>query len=257
MANTITFLKNYQRFAWNVRLISAKSYLASFKTSQDEQEKKVMMLRITDELISSTEDLAMWIAAIESRKNPTKQFRDVWEFMLQVRATDDQIAQTLNEIARVRTALGLIKKLKLASIKHLSVAAKMDEPTLTAVLEKILEAVKEAKHNRTASRGVLLRFHNKVKHGMMIQDYGNELFIRDLKTKMNKKLNRISRKNRNLYLQIDIDRAEKMVGTIEANCYAMHGLVSLVIYDFIDQLLNKKRKLTEKQKKFWAEALNG
>jgi len=47
-----------------------------------------------------------------------------------------------------------------------------------------------------------------------------------------------------------------MVGTIEANGYAIKSIISLLFYDFIEQLQNKKKRMTEKQKKFWLEVLN-
>jgi hypothetical protein len=257
MANTVTFLKNYIKFAWEVRLITAKIFITKFQQSNDDSEKKVMMLRIVEELISSTEDLAMWIAATEARQRPTKKYRDVWEYLLQIEATDDQIVHILNDAARARTANGLARKLNLAPLSQLTVAAKMSEQDLIGIITELLKAVKAARHNRTAARKLLLRFHNKVKHGMMVQDYNGELYVRDLRTKINKSTNRITRKNRNVYLALDFERAKKMVGTIEANCYAVRGLASLLMYDFINQLINRKRKkLTDKQKRFWEEALN-
>lgn len=251
MANTITFLKNHQRFGWRVRTLTAKTYLEKMTNTSEDQEKKVMILRITEELISSTEDLAMWIGAMQTRGNPTKAYKDVWEYMLLGRASDEQIVTILKDVARAKTANGVIRKLRLASIDKIADAANMDGSDIQSILLKILEAVKASQLNRTVKRGVLLRFHNKVKHGMMVQDYGHELFIRDLM--LGKKQRK---RNRNLYLDINIDKGKKMIETIEANGYAIKSIISLLFYDFIEQLENKKHRMSDKQKKFWIEALN-
>jgi len=207
MANTITFLKNHQRFAWKVRIVTAHTYLEKLVSTSDEQVKKVLILRITEELISSTEDLAMWIGATQTRSNPTKAYGDVWEYMLLGSATNRQIVEILKDIARVKTANGLIKKLHLAPIEKIASVANMSREDIQNILSKILEAVKASQSNRTVRRGVLLRFHNKVKHGMMVQDYGHELFIRDLMLGKNGR-----KKNRNLYLDLDTEKAEKNGG---------------------------------------------
>jgi hypothetical protein len=251
MANTITYLKNHQRFAWKVRIITANTYLEKLMRTIDDEEKKVMVLRITEELISSTEDLAMWIGAIQTCGNPTKVYKDIWEYMLLGRATNKQIVDILKDTARARTPNGLIKKLKLAPIEKIAISANMSKEDIKAILSNVLAAVKASQSNRTVRRGVLLRFHNKVKHGMLVQDYGHELYIRDLMLGKNGR-----KKNRNLYLDLDIEKSRKMFGTIEANGYAIKSIISLIFYAIIEQIKSKNKKMTKKQKKFWLEALN-
>lgn len=255
MANTVTFLKNYKDFGFSIRLITAKSYLEKFQSSMDPKVQKSMMLRITEELIASTEDLTMWLSASMEREKQVKKYRDIWEFLLQCEADDEDMIKILKKVARIRTSGGLLKRLKLPPMKEIITFLKTDEDTVIKLVDKLLESIKASLHNRTASKRVLVRFHNKVKHGMMVQDYGNELFIRDLKTKINKKTNRITRKNRNLYLEVDLERAKKMVGSVEANAYAIKTLIILLLCDYAYDLKTSKKRLTKNRRKFLEEVL--
>lgn len=67
--NTIEFLKNYNNFAYKVRHQTAKTFLERLRQSSNEDERRVMMLKIVEELIASTEDLAMWYLAVKRRSN--------------------------------------------------------------------------------------------------------------------------------------------------------------------------------------------
>lgn len=132
-----------------------------------------------------------------------------------------------------------------------------DSKTILSLFKNLLTAIRSSLHNRTITKNVLLRFHNKVKHGMMVQDYGNDLYIRDLKIKINNK-GRVIRRNRNLYLRIDEEKAKKMVGTIEVNLAAIHFIVILFmsIYGYI---IKKKKesgkKFSKKEMLFLQESL--
>jgi len=103
----------------------------------------------------------------------------------------------------------------------------------------------------------LLKFHNKIKHGMVVQDYGNELYIREIEANHPKKGKRLYRRNRNLYIPFDVDKAKSMVGTVEANAYAVKTLVILLMADITYKLETKKRKLGKRQRIFWEESLRG
>lgn len=255
MANTVTFLKNYKDFGFSVRLITAQTYLEKFSSSLDSKVKKSIMLRITEELIASTEDLTMWLSGTMERRKQSRKYRDIWEFLLQCEADDEDIVKILRQVARTRTSKGLIKKLQLPPLKEIITFLKTDEETFLKLVDKLLESIKASLQNRTAAKRVLVRFHNKVKHGMIVQDYGNELYIRDLRTKINNHTNRITRKNRNLYLPIDEDRAKKMVGSIEANSYAIKTLVILLLCDFAYEIKAGKKRMTKNRRKFLEEIL--
>lgn len=248
--NTIIFLKNYNQFAFRVRLDTALCYLEKMNQTTDISIKKVMMLRITEELLNSTEDLTMWLSAFAKRNNfqSMKNASDVWEYMLLCFASDKFVNDNLASFTRARTTKGLMKKMNV-SIEELAEFGKIDATSLEELMAKLLETIKGAQNNRTASRGVLLRFQNKIKHGMMVLDDGSKLYIRDLKIKKYKK-------NRNLELPLNEVRAEKMVGTVKANCYAVKNIITLFLLHYATLLKASKKPLSKKDQKFWAEAIN-
>ncbi len=255
MANTITFLKNYKDFGFKVRILTARSYLNTMLTNSDPQIKKVMMLRIIEELISSTEDLAMWLAAVDQRERSDKRRRDVWEYLLLCQANDEFVKRILQSVSKVKTGKGLLRKLNLPPLGALVEAGKLDEKSIVALLDKLAETIRSSHHNRTASGNLFIRFHNKVKHGMIVQDEANGLFIRDLRIKTGK-TGRIIRKNRNIYLPLDEERAKKIVGTIEAVGYAVKNLSVLMLLHYWHKLKTRKRKLSKSELKFWEESLS-
>lgn len=254
MANTITFLKNYKDFGFKVRITTAKTYLNTLQQNPDTEVKKIMMLRLIEELISSTEDLAMWLAAVEQRENPDKKRRDIWEYLLLCQANDAFVKDILKSVSRVKTGKGLLKKLSLPPLSELVEGGKMDEKSITALLDKLLETIKASNHNRTAANSLFIRFHNKVKHGMMVQSEANGLFIRDLSLGKGKS-GRIIRRNRNMFLDFNEDRAKKIVGSIEAVGYAVKNLVTLLLLHYWYNLKTRKNKLSKKEIDFWTEAL--
>lgn len=254
MANTITFLKNYKDFGFKVRIITAQTFLNTLLESKDIEIKKIMMLRLVEELISSTEDLAMWLAAVEQRENSDKKRRDIWEYLMLCQANDVFVKNTLKSVSRVKTGKGLLKKLRLPPVDELAQAGKLDEKSITPLLDKLLETFKTAYHNRTAANNLFIRFHNKVKHGMMVQNETNGVFVRDLTIDTGKS-GRIIRRNRNLYLDLNDEKAKKITGSIEATGYAIKNLVTLLLSHFWYQLKTRKRKLSKKEIRFWIEAL--
>lgn len=253
MANVITFLKNYGNFGWKIRQITSQVYLTTLLTSSDKQVKKVMMVRIAEELVSSTEDLAMWLAAMGSRMVQNKRYRDEWEYLLGCKVNDESVSKVLREFARCKTADGLLKKFKLPPTSILLEFLKTDEESLMRLLEKMLETTKVSLKNRKVERGLLLRFHNKVKHGMAVED-DTGLFVRDRQQKVSKKGKFITR-NRNIVLRLDEDKAKKMVGTIETNANMVKFISSLLLSDYAYKLRTYRRKLGKRQIRFWEEAL--
>jgi len=257
MANVVTFLKNYKDFGFKVRYVTAKNYLNTLLTTTDFVEKKIMLIRITEEVISSTEDLTMWLAAINNRNNLSNKCRDIWEYLINCWATDEEVLKILKQYSRVKTGKGLLTKFKTPPVVKILTYLKTDEVTFNKLLDKLLESIKASLHNRTAGRKVLLKFHNKIKHGMVVQDYGNELYIREIEANHPKKGKRLYGRNRNLYIPFDVDKAKSMVGTVEANAYAVKTLVILLMADITYQLETKKRKLGKRQRIFWEESLRG
>lgn len=254
MATTITFLKNYQTFAFRVRMDTSKIYLEKMLASDDPQIKKVMMLRITEELISSTEDLTMWLAAMLERSRFSSRIADVWEYLLQLQATDEQTLALLKSLTRIRTGNGLYRRFTLPPIEKIAEFTKTGVETIMPFFDNLLKAIKSSYRNRTVSKKILLRFHNKVKHGMVIQDYGSGLFIRDFKPRRKG----ARKSNRNIFLPLDEVKAKKMVGTIEVNSVAVKFLVILFMTDYgymMEQRKSSGKKLSKKELLFLQESL--
>ena len=206
------------------------------------------MLRITEELMNSTEDLIMWLSAFRDRNNyesVAKNPKDVWEYLLLCWASHDFVNKNLADFAKVSTVDEFVEKLNI-SLSVFSEFAKFDENEIRKLLEKLLETINGAYTNRTVSDGVLLRFQNKVKHGMMILDEGDKLYIRDFASGI----------NRNLELPIDLKKAERMVGTIESNCYAVKNIITLFLFHYAKILNESKFPLSEAEIKFWKESLS-
>jgi len=86
-----------------------------------------------------------------------------------------------------------------------------------------------------------------------VQDYGNDLYIREIEANKARNGKRLYRRNRNLYLPFDSEKAKKMVGTIEANAYAVKTLIILLMADISYGLEMRKRRFGKQQKKFWEE----
>jgi hypothetical protein len=89
---------------------------------------------------------------------------------------------------------------------------------------------------------------------MIVQEENNGVLVRDLRLDKGKS-GRIIRKNRNIFLDLNEDRAEKMVGTIEANAYGVKNLCVLMLLHFAYKLKTRKRKLSKAELKFWSETL--
>ena len=88
---------------------------------------------------------------------------------------------------------------------------------------------------------------NKIKHGMMVyldQD-SNKIWLRIFNVKYSGKgkKKRISRQNRNIEILIDIDKAERMVGTTKAYGQAIEALINLLLIDYKYRIISKKIKL--------------
>lgn len=254
MATAVTFLKNYRQFGRKVRILTAQTYLEKLQLTQDVSEKKVMMLRITEELIASSEDLTMWLAGLKQKEAFNNNIDNIWDYLLVTSATEEQIEGELKNLARARTGMGLYKKFNLPSIDYLARFAKTDKDTILSLFMKLLEVIKASLHNRTARRKVMQRFHNKVKHGMVIQDYGSNLYIRDYKLPTSTK----RRSNRHLYLDLEEDRFKKMVGTIEATTSVIDFIVSLFLADYGSKIEKRRmegKKISKKEMRFLKDSL--
>jgi hypothetical protein len=113
-------------FANGARYRTAQLYLKEFETSDHLPTQKLMMVRIVVELIASTEDLAMWLVAIHERNAKNPRYKDIMQKILNVFIKEDgdkpaksqsEATKILKNFKRIKTADGLLKKLKLPSVK--------------------------------------------------------------------------------------------------------------------------------------------
>ena len=61
--NKFEFLKNYKEFAAYIRYRTNSVLFNQLRISTDPFDKRSLMLRIIEDLASSTEDLSMWLVA--------------------------------------------------------------------------------------------------------------------------------------------------------------------------------------------------
>lgn len=224
--NRFEFLKNYKDFACRVRYITSNTLLSQLKVSTNPEEQKALMLRIVEDLVTSTEDLAMWLVTIHARNDGNRRYQNEWERLLMLEITQEQSRKILLSYKRIKTVKGFLKKLDFPTIYQLRVKLGQNEQVIIDAVEAIRFTIETAVKTREDGARIVERFHNKVKHGMMVySDVGsNTSWVRDFSAKIIRSSGRISRHNRNFDIPIDIDKAERIVGTIKANAQGI-GLI--------------------------------
>ena len=256
MINTIQFLKNYEVFASQARYHTALLFLNELKNNNLKQNnKKLLKLRIIEEYISATEDLALWLLVVSKRLDKSSNL-DIWERLLLAEATPLQAKDFLNSVARLRSPKSILKKLDIISTEKLISILQINQAETNESLSYIIKAIKVTIQNRKASKEALIRAHNKIKHGMVVYLDGKDidtLLIRDLRMVGPKR----SKRKRNRYFQIkfDINRAEELVENILVISHAIRGLIYLVQADFRYRIISDK-KITKKTKIYWLSELD-
>ena len=257
MINTIQFLKNYDVFASQARYHTAKLYLNELKNNKElkPNNQKLMKLRIIEEFVSATEDLSLWLLIVSKRLDKLKKL-DIWERLLFAEATTEDAKIFLEGLGRLRTPNSILKKLDIISSKILSKQLSVSEKELDESLQYIMKAIKVTIQNRKVSKGVLVRAHNKIKHGMAVYLDGkdiNNLLIRDLR--IVGKTGSKRKKNRYFEINFNVDRAEKLIGSILAISHAIRALIYLVQADFRYRISSNKR-LHRKTREYWIAELD-
>ncbi|TSC88200.1 MAG: hypothetical protein G01um10145_909 [Microgenomates group bacterium Gr01-1014_5] len=250
--NQFEFFKNYKDFASKVRYISAKTLLQELKSTQSIEVKKSLMLRIIEDLVSSTEDLAMWFVTIHSRNDGNKRFRDDWERILatHIRETNEEATKILLGYTRIKTTDGFLKKMDFPKSKQLQEKLQVEESVVNNAVEAIRNTINLALQTRRDGQQIAVRFHNKVKHGMMVNSDAstNNSWVRDFSVRLTQGRRRVVRRNRNFEIPIDIDKAELMVGTIKANAQGIEALINLLLIDYEYRISSGKIKMWSRNK---------
>lgn len=257
MINTIQFLKNYDIFASQARYFTAKLFLDELKNNKElkPNNQKLMKLRIIEELVSATEDLSLWLLVVSERLDKTKKL-DIWERLLLAEATTNEAKLFLEDLSRLRSPKSVLKKLNIIESNKLEAQLGLSDNEIKESLDYIIKAIKATIKNRQVSNGVLVRAHNKIKHGLAVyldaKDINN-LIIRDLK--LVGKSGSKRKKNRYFDIKFDVERAEKLVGTILAISHAIRGLIYLVQADFRYRISTDMR-IKSKTRNFWLAELD-
>ncbi len=248
--NQFEFFKNYKNFASKIRYITSDTLLRELKSTSSAEIKKTLMLRIVEDLVSSTEDLAMWLITIHSRNDGNKKFRDEWERLLFTQVNQEQSRKILSDYSRIKTINGFLKKMNFPTIKQLKEKLRTEEKMVNDAVEAIIHTIETALKTRVDEDRIVERFQNKIKHGMMVYsdiDTSNS-WVRDFSVKQTKKNGRIVKKNRNFEIPIDLGKAERIVGTIKANAQGIEALINLLLIDYEYRIESRKIKMWEKNR---------
>lgn len=260
--NTIRFLKNYRLFAAQARYQTCLIYIDELKKTTVTNKQKLMMLKIIYELVASTEDLSMWLVAISKRNDRDKRYRDIWERILNVFIKEngqDETTEILKSYKRIKTIKGLLKKMDMPTVETLVKETNITSKEMNDGLEALKKAITVSIQNRTSSKGLAVRAYNKIKHGMMVYldpDNINNLWIRDFSCIKSKKGRRLIRKNREMDIGVNIERAEEIVKTVGSVSEAIRGLIGLVLVDLEYRIKTNKIRMQSKNKNMWLAELN-
>lgn len=258
MSNTVSFLKNYVVFGYKVRTVTSKGYLKLLENA-DERDSKIFMLRIAEELSASTEDLYYWLTAVMLRENADKRYRDIWDFLHECDTGDVEVLDKIKQISKKRTASGLLTLLNSPKPEELASLLKADTGFVVHLYKNLFNATKASIHNRSAKNGMFIRVQNKIKHAMTVQEIPEGVLIKDIKVTPRNKKNRIGKIihfTRRIVLELDKERAKKLVATIESNGLAVQTLAFIVMSDIGKNIRNLKgKKLTKKLRTSLEESL--
>jgi len=259
MSNTISFLKNYVVFAYKIRSTTSRGYLKLMEEA-NEKDSKIYMLRIIEELAASTEDLFYWLTAAMLRNNKDKRYRDIWDFLHECDCKDIEVIEKIKIISKKSSIKGLLKTLNAPKPEDLSIFLKTNIEMINKLFENLFNASKASIHNRLIKRTLLTRVQNKIKHAMAVQEIPNGILIKDIKiTPRNKekRIGNIKHYVRNIEINLDKDRAKKIVETIESNGIAVQTLAFFIAYDLGEYVKKLKgKKISKKLRSFLEESLN-
>ena len=216
------------------------------------------MLRIIEELVASTEDLAMWLIALHNRNEPDSLFRDEWERLLMLEINSNKSSKILLSFRRLKTTDGFLKKMNFPSLHLLSLRLSRDKKLVVDAVDRVLATIHSAILTRSDKNEIVVRFHNKIKHGMMVySNFGDSnSWIRDFFVKRSGISKRLSRKDRSYNIPEDEAKAERIVGTIKANSYGIESLINLLLIDYEYKFMTKKIKVRKENREKYLKEIH-
>jgi len=152
-------LENYTKFGVGARAAAASVFLDFFKRAADANARKFAALKVVEEWILATEDLAMVYFALRDRRQ-----RPVLEGLLHTKINANLSQQWARELDasddQVLETLGLVEAGELLG----------DWPSPAEWLQALrgsVDIMRNAAANRTVKGGVLVKGFNKLKHGFI------------------------------------------------------------------------------------------
>jgi len=121
--------------------------------------KRLMMLRIVEEFVAATEDLAMWLEATQRR---TSSRFDIWVLMLTTHADEEASKTLIKDIARARTAKGFLKKINFSIPARFYSELEVERTDIDKLASFILKVTKANTSNRSKIQEYLLDFTIKL-----------------------------------------------------------------------------------------------
>lgn len=249
--NTMTFLNNYVDFAAHVRGEVVMALLEQAKKESNYRKRESLIIKIVDEMAAESEDLAFWLLA-HRRKDDDVDVHglgrsvDVRTEILLTQLSDDDVNQTLDDFSRCADVDQLSDLLVLPPLNELAEMMNDEPDKLREKLETLRGVIKTNIENRRNSNGAIVRFHNKVKHGLIVEQRPEEFAAFDVRkirrpNRQEDESEFILEQERYIAGPITLDWAEEIAGTTVATCQQVAGLGRLYQAYLGHQILRKIR----------------
>lgn len=155
-------LRDYVDFGLKARMAGAKLFLGAFRRAKHSKRRKFLALKIFEELMLGSEDLAMLYFALRDRNK-----RPVLEGLLQFQLNDKTSEEWRQELNRVDDDTILERLGVVASGAPLYIRPGFDATTMLGALREVIMTMRSAASNRTVEGGYLVKGLNKLKHGFI------------------------------------------------------------------------------------------
>ena len=233
-------------------------------SSQEIDERKVMFLRLYEELLTSSEDLLYWVTGLLMKNRYPAKCNNIWDFMLMAGTTSlptQKLLKELSSLAKYKKGVSLLRPFGLEGrIEEIAEFGKSTSEEIEPLLNKLLDVIKACNSNRRIKKAILTRGQIKIKHGMVVIGEDDGIYIRDMyltTVSINSKKH-IRSYNKNLFLRLDDARAKGMLDTISATSVAIQIVITLLLFQYGDIVreIGKKKKLSKNDKEFLSASLN-
>jgi hypothetical protein len=207
----VAFLKSYLGLPNRVRQIAAAHWLKVLRESEDAFERKTAMLKIFEELLASTEDLGFFYFALKRLgKYPVGVLQHCLKFELRP-ADEKEWDRDMADIPEGGHFLDHLPTVSFADFDRVPLPG-LKREALDGVLRKVTVSLRASIASRRGADRLTVKAYNKLKHGMMVRDDGDELIIT------------IPNRGETI-LTLDVAHAEALVGTI----VAIHQAIAIIV----------------------------